>query len=308
MTLVAAVTADEKITLGVPGMQCPRCIESITATLNKMDSSVKVTSTMLDTKQVEISYDPARVATHQIVAGVSEAPPVHNKRYEAGLIITVEEPVKSGSKLKKALGQVKGVVNYVSLSGGNADSGDVMIILRPILPNTKPADYVKASQIAESLEKNGVRFTGLPGGREPSEDLDTKKKPALAKASKSKLGGDELVADKQKSPRTPPIAPKPRSRDLASKAKDKEKEDESNDRPRFSILAGDSDKVYLVDHETKSDEGKELKKLVKEGDRFGDFVIKEVGDEDGLFVVLEHAESKDTIRVEHRKKEADKPK
>jgi copper chaperone CopZ len=310
LPLIAGIAADEKITLAVPGIQCPRCIESLTGTLSKLDSSVKVTAT-LETKQLEVTYDPARVSTHQLVAAVSEAPPQHNKRYEGGLLVTVEEPVKNASKIKKALGQVKGIGNYMTMPGGTPESGDIMIILRPLAPNAKPADQVKASQISDALEKNGIKFSGLPGGgggfRGFAEEPDTKKRPGLAKTGTKPKLGDDMPLEKSKTAR--PAPPPPRSRPAratdSSLTKSKEKEDDSEDRPRFVILAGDSDKVYLVDHETKSDDGKELKKLVKEGDKFGDYVIKEVGDDDGLYVILENARSKETIRVEHKKKDKD---
>jgi copper chaperone CopZ len=306
---VAAALADEKVTLAVPGIQCPRCIDSLTGTLGKMDTSIKVTGTP-ESRQLEVTYDPGKVSTHQLVAAVSEAPPVHNKRYEAGLLVTVEDPAKSAAKIKKALGQVKGVANYIALPGGTAESGDIMIILRQIAPNAKPADLVKASQIGEALEKSGVKFTGLPGGAAGAFpfDSDAKKKQIAPKtAGKAKLGADDMPFEKSKTARPAPIAPKAKPPRDGSLTKPKEKEADE-DRPRFAILAGDSDKVYLVDREAKSDDGKELKKLVKEGDKFGDYVIKEVGEEEGLYVVLEHVRSKETIRVEHKKKDKDKDK
>jgi copper chaperone CopZ len=315
LPLVAGITADERITLAVPGIQCPRCIESLSGTLGRIDPSVKVAAN-IETKQLEVTYDPAKVNLHQLVGAVSEAPPVHNKPYEAGVLVTVEEPVKNAAKVKKALGQVKGIVNFMAVPGGTAESGDFMIILRPLPRNAKPTDHVKASQIGEALDKNGVKFTGLPGGmvRGGIEELDAKKKQGLPKTSaKSKSGLDDVPLEKAKPARPSSNTPKSkpaREPSTAVKSKEKEKDDESADKPRFVILGGDSDKVYLVDHEGKTEEGKELKKLVKEGDKFGDYIIKEVGDDEGLYVVLEQLQTKEKIRVEHKKKEkeGDKPK
>src|SRR5262245_58029652 len=156
------VPADEKVKLAVPGIQCQRCIDSLKGTLGRLDPSVKVDAT-LDTKSLEVTYDPTLVSLHQLVMTVTEAPPVHNMLYEAGVLVTVEDPVKSAAKIKKALGQVKGIANYISLPGGTPESSDIMIVLRPLARNAKAADHVKASQIGEALEKNGVKFSGLPG-------------------------------------------------------------------------------------------------------------------------------------------------
>jgi hypothetical protein len=243
---------------------------------------------------------------YQIVATVSEAPPVHNKPYEAGVLVTVEDPVKSAAKLKKALGQIKGVMNLIPMPGGTPESGDFMIILRPLPRNAKPTEFVHASDIGEAFEKNGIRFSGLPAGdaRPALDSADAKKKGTSKSTSKSKMAADGKSASKPA--RSTPSSSKAKSpvRDgLGTQAKSRDKEAESEDRPRFVILAGDSDKVYLVDHEAKTDDGKQLKRLVKQGDQFGEYSVKEVGNDDGLYVVLEHSESKERIRIEHKKKE-----
>jgi copper chaperone CopZ len=300
---LGARAAEEKITLGVPGIQCPRCIESLTTTLGRLDASVKVTAT-LETKQLEVSYDPAAVSLHQLVSGVSQATPVHNKLYEAGVIVTVEDPAKSAPKVKKSLEKIKGVANFISLPGSKPDSGEIMILLRPLPPGTKPADQVKASQIGEALEKGGVKFSGIPSGaaRPSIEDADAKKKTTAKPAAK------ESAADKSKMTR--PAIPPARSKTTGTApSKAKTKDEDADPKPRFVILAGNDDKVYLVDHEGKNEDGKELKKFVKEGDKFGDYTVKEVGNDDGLYVVLENTQTNETIRVEHKKKEkeGDKP-
>src|SRR5439155_22229118 len=72
----------------------------------------------------------------------------------------------------------------------------------------------------------------------------------------------------------------------------------TDDTPRFQILAVGDEKVYLADHETK------LKKLVKAGDKFGEFVVKEITDKDGWVVLLEKPGTKETIRIEEKKEKS----
>jgi hypothetical protein len=258
-----------------------------------LDSSVKVQADAVgtETKQMPVTYDPSKVTLHQLVQAVSETQPLHGKPYAAGVHVTIEDADKSAAKVKKALGQVKGVANFLPAPGAS-EPGEIMVILKPLPRTAKPADHVKATQIAEALEKAGVKFDGLPtssaGG---AAENDPKKKQT---AEKTKPARPPSSTAKTKSARDPASSPA------------KSKDDEPEEKPRFQILAGDEDKVYLIDHETKSDEGKELKKLVKEGDKFGDYVVKEVGDDDGLYVVLEHSETKETTRVEKKKKEKDK--
>jgi hypothetical protein len=276
-----------------------------------LSTTIQVGAVGTETKQMPVTYDPSKVSLHQLVQTVAETAPVHGKPYEAGVLVTIEDAAKSAAKVKKALGQVKGVMNFLPAPGAS-EPGEIMLVLRPLPRGAKPADHVKASQIAEALEKAGVKFSGLPGGSASgTAENDPKKKQPVAKGStKTKPGDGDSAADKTKPARATHSAAKTNpARDPAS-SPTKSKDDEPEEKPRFQILAGDEAKVYIIDHETKSEEGKELKKLVKEGDKFGDYIVKEVGDDDGLYVVLEHAETKDTIRVEHKKKEkeGEKPK
>jgi hypothetical protein len=256
-----------------------------------------------------VTYDPSKVSLHQLVQAVADTPPVHGKPYAAGVYVEIEDAEKSASKVKKGLGQVKGVMNFLPAPGASGP-GEIMVVLKPLARNAKPADHVKASQIGEALEKAGVKFDGLPGGSAGgSAENDPKKKSTAKGTAKTKSGDGDSATDKTKPARTTPSTSKTKpARDPAS-SPEKSKDDEPDEKPRFQILAGDEDKVYLIDHETKSDDGKELKRLVKQGDTFGDYVVKEVGDDDGLYVVLEHAETKETTRIEKKKKEkaGDKP-
>jgi len=269
-----------------------------------LSTTIQVGAVGTETKQMPVTYDPSKVTLHQLVQTVAETSPVHGKPYEAGVLVTIEDAAKSAAKVKKALGQVKGVVNFLPAPGASGP-GEIMVVLKPLARTAKPADHVKASQIAEALEKNGVKFTDLPGGSAGgTAENDAKKKQSAAKGTaKTKPGEGDSAAEKTKPARTATSTTKTKP---AATSPTKSKDDDSEEKPRFQILAGDEDKVYLIDHETKSDEGKELKKLVKEGDKFGDYVVKEVGDDDGLYVVLEHAETKETTRVEKKKKDKDK--
>jgi hypothetical protein len=272
-----------------------------------LDSSVQVGAVGTETKQMPVTYDANKVTLHQLVQAVADTPPVHGKPYAAGVYVTIEDAEKSASKVKKGLGQVKGVMNFMGAPGAS-EPGEIMIVLRPLARNAKPADHVKASQIGEALEKAGVKFDGLPGGSAGgTAENDPKKKPSTAKGTaKTKSGDGDSATEKTKPARTTPSTAKTKpARDPATSPA-KSKDDEPEEKPRFQILAGDEDKVYLIDHETKTDDGKELKKLVKQGDEFGNYVVKEVGDDDGLYVVLEHAETKEATRVEKKKKEKDK--
>ncbi len=93
------------------------CVERLSGSLGKLDSSVKVGAVTQDRKEVPVTYDPVKVTLHQLVHAVSETPPVHGKPYEAGVLVTIDDPVKSAAKVKKALGQVKGVVNFTNAPG-----------------------------------------------------------------------------------------------------------------------------------------------------------------------------------------------
>lgn len=261
-----------------------------------------------EAKQINVTYDPSKVTVHQLAQAVAETEQIHpGNRYQAGLLVTIEEPAKNAAKVKTGLKRVRGVADFAAVPGAT-DPGDIMILFAPLSRTAKPADQVKASQIAESLEKAGVKFSGLPGSSAggSAENDPKKKQPAAKGTAKTKPGEGDSAAEKTKPTRPAASTAKTKpARDPAS-SPTKSKDDEPEEKPRFQILAGDEDKVYLIDHETKSDEGKELKKLVKEGDKFGDFIVKEVGDDDGLYVVLEHAGTKETTRVEKKKKEKDK--
>jgi len=307
LPLVAWTAADEKVTLVVPGIQCANCVERLSSSLSMLSTTIQVGAVGTETKQMPVTYDPSKVTLHQLVQAVADTPPVHGKPYAAGVHVTIEDAEKSASKVKKGLGQVKGVMNFMTAPGAS-DPGEIMVVLKPLARNAKLADHVKASQIAEALEKAGVKFDGLPGGSAGgTAENDPKKKPTAAKGTaKTKSGDGDSAAEKTKPTRTTPGTAKTKpARDPATSPA-KSKDDDSEEKPRFQILAGDEDKVYLIDHETKSDEGKLLQKLVKDGDKFGDYIVKEVGDDDGLYVVLEHAETKETTRVEKKKKEKDK--
>ena len=272
-----------------------------------LSSTIQVGAVGTETKQMPVTYDASKVTLHQLVQTVADTPPVHGKPYQAGVLVTIEDAAKSAAKVKKGLGQVKGVVNFLPAPGAS-DPGEIMVLLKPLPRTAKPADHVKASQIAEALEKSGVKFSGLPGGSASgTADNDSKKKQTAKSTAKTKSGEGDSTAEKSKPARAATSSTKTKP---AASSPTKSKDDEPGEKPRFQILAGDEDKVYVVDHETKTEEGKELKKLVKEGDKFGAYIVKEVGDDDGLYVVLEHSETKDTIRVEHKKKdkEGDKPK
>ena len=234
--------------------------------------------------------------------------PLHEQRYEARLLVTVEDLKKNGGKVRTALGRVKGI------QAGSSPSGmpdEIVIAFAPLSPNANKKDFVKASQIAEALQKANVKFSGLPSagpsgaGIGTNDDADPKRKAATAKGTpKSKTGSDDAVPEEKGKSARPSggAAPKEKAKPTRppAEAAGKSKEGTPEDQPRFQILAVTEGKLYLADHEAK------LKKFVKAGDKFGDFVVKEVGNDDGPFVVLENPETKDTIRVEHERKDKDK--
>ncbi len=256
----------------------------------------------MPTKQVDISYDPAKVTLSQLFQAVTAAEPIHGKRYQAALIVTVDDLQKNASKVRTALKKIKGA-DVASLP--NLSPGEIAITLPPLPLKPKPTDHVKAAQVADAFEKAGVKISGLDVAAATGSafDNDPKKKQPSSKTTKPKAGDDD-APDKSKTSRTTTPKTKP-ARDPATPSA-KPKDESSDEKPRFQILGGGGDKVYLIDHETKNDDGKELKKFVKAGDRFGDYTVKELGDDDGLFVVLEHLETKEITRVEHEKKDKDK--
>ena len=282
-----------------------RCAEALSGSLRKVDSSVRVGGVGVETKQVDVTYDPTKVTLHQLAQAVAETEPIHGKPYQAGVVIKIEDP-KTASKVPGALKKVKGVTGVTTPPG--LSPGEVAITVAPLPRQTKPADQVKASQIADALEKAGVKFSGLDasggGSGTPFGEQD-KKKPAAKGTAKPKPGED-MPPEKSKPARTPSITPKTKpAREPSSPDKSKEG---AEDKPRFEIQGEAGGKYYLVDHETKTEEGKVLKKFVKVGDKFGDYIVKEAGDDDGLFIVLEHSETKETVRVEHEKKDKEKDK
>jgi hypothetical protein len=252
-----------------------------------------------ETKSVKISYDPSKVTLHQLAQVVLETEPLHGKRYEPWLVVNLELPKedpKIESKAAATMKRVKGVARVDKLPKSQPGDGEIGVLLAPLARQARPSDFVKASQIAEALEKSGVKFTGLPaaaaGG---SDESDPKKKKTAAKsAAKSKGNDDEPPAEKPKSGRPSGLPKtKPTREPVAEKAP-------PGDLPRFQIVAISRDRVYLADNEAK------IKKFVKEGDEFGEFLVKEAADKDGWYVVLEHRETGESIRIEKDPK--DKPK
>ncbi len=286
-----------------------RCAEALSGSLSKVDASVRVGGVFSEAKQIPLTYDPSKITLHQLLQAVAETPGIHGRPYQGGVLVKVEDPVKSEAKVKKALKQVKNVVGY-DRAPGSTEPGEIFIVLGPLPRQAKPTDFVKASQIAEALEKAGVKFSELPTST--STDGDSKKKQPAGKGSvKSKAGEDDAASEKPKTTKPAGGATKSKpTREPSSPAKSKDEPTE--DAPRFQILAVAGEKVYLVDHETKNDDGKELKKFVKQGDKFGDYVVKEMADKDGWYVLLENAETKETVRVElerkDKEKDGDKPK
>jgi copper chaperone CopZ len=280
------------------------CATALSGSLSKAGANVG--EIFSEAKQINVSYDPAKVTLHQVIQSVAETEPVHpGSRYQAGVLVTIDVVAKNATKVKGALKKVKGVVDFAPVPGAT-NPGDIMVALAPLSRAAKPTDHVKASHIAEALEKAGVKFSGIETSRGGAAAADDKKNPGAKSSAKAKPGDDESPGEKSKPTRSPPTPKSKPTREPSAPPKAKE---DSADKPRFEILAQASGKIYLVDRETKSDEGKELKKFVKAGDTFGDYTVKETGDDDGLFVILEHTETKETIRVEREKKEkGEKPK
>ena len=232
---------------------------------------------------------------------VAETEPVHGTPYHAGLVVTVGDPDKNAAKVKSALKRVKGVADIAPVPNAS-EPGEIAILFAPLSAKAKAAEQVKASQIAEALQKAGVKFSGLPSsgpagaGIGSSDEPDSKRKlPAAKGSAKSKSGPDDTMPEDKTKPSRPlggassKEKTKP-ARPSADPAR-KPKEASSEDTPRFQILAVTGEGMYLTDHEAK------LKKLVKQGDKFGEFIVKELGNADGPFLVLENPETKDTIRV-----------
>jgi hypothetical protein len=238
---------------------------------------------------------------------VAGTQPLHEQRYEAGVLVTVEDLKKNSGKVRSALVRVKGVQNVVP--GGLPN--EIVIALAPLSPAAKQKEFLQS--IAEALQKAGLKFSGLPsagptgGGIGTNDEADPKRKAATAKGTPKSKGGSDDTMPEEKGKSARPFgnaSPKEKAKPARQPAESpgKSKEGTPEDQPRFQILAVTGDKLYLADHEAK------LKKFVKAGDKFGDFVVKEVGNDDGPFVVLENPETKDTIRVEKERKDKDKDK
>lgn len=277
------------------------CVERLSGSLSRL-ASQPTDGLSPTTKTVNVTYDPAKVTLHQIVNAVATTDPVHGKRYEAGVIMTIEDLKKESKRVQTTLGKLKLRVTEIQ----PPQPGEIVVLFPVLAPQAKANDFIKASQIAEALEKAGVKFSGLTGVQTSgaaSNSLDADKKKATAKtAGKSKLGGDDMAADKaDKSKSSRPAAGSAKSKPAGDPAarSDKSKEGTPDDAPRFQIVAEANGKFYLVDHEAN------VKKFVKEGDEFGDYTVKQVSHDDGL-IVLEHKETKELVRVEKEKK--DKPK
>ncbi|GEM_PF-5157340 len=275
-----------------------RCAEALSGSLSTADASVRVGNIFSEARQIELSYDASKVSVHQLVQACMNTQPLHGKPYQAGLIVGIEEPQKSFPKMQKALKRVKGLGAVQPIS-----DKDVVITFVPLTPKSKEKDFVTTAQLAEELTRAGVKYSGLPAAESPGAAGadDAKRKPIGSKGSTKTKPADGEPGDEKAKPTRPTGSTKTKPAKDPTDPAEKPKDDSPEDAPRFQILAVAGGKVYLADNEEK------LKKFVVEGDKFGEFVVKEIGDDDGnKFVVLEKPESKETIRIEKEKK--DKPK
>ncbi len=304
---VAWAADNERATLLIPGVQCPMCVDRLTNSLRTAGATVEGLTP--ESKTAIVAYDPSKLTVHQLVQKVAETAPVHNKPYQAGLLINVDDLAKNGSKLQATLRRVKGVAGVQAAPGGAP--GEVVITFVPLGPQAKAGDTVKASQIAEALDKANIRFSGLDAETaRGAGGLEERKQPATRGFGKTKPG--DGLSDEKGKPARPfgggttkerarPIAPAASAaRPRAPAAKPKSAAPDP-DAPRFQIQALAGEKPYLVDHEAN------LKKFVKAGDAFGDYVVQSIGtDDDGFFVLLENPATKETVRVDKDPKDKEK--
>ena len=249
-----------------------------------------------------MTYDPAKISVHQLAQVVAETEPVHGEPYQAGIVITVEDLEKSYQKVQKALAKVKAVKGIITQAQlPILSEGEIALTLAPLKSQAKATEFVKASQISDALQKAGVKFTGLPStaaAGTKSDEPDSKRKSPGKSSSKAKGGSDgDMPAEKSRSARGSAGTGKSKGSRDSSTSSEKSSGTGSEEPPRFQILAVAKEKVYLADNEAK------IKKFIKEGDKFGDFVVKEMADDDGWYVVLENPDTQETVRVEKEKKD-----
>lgn len=279
-----------------------QCVVRLTEAFER--AGVTVGGLTPDSKEATVSYDPTKTSVQVVAATASRVQPVHGQPYIAGMLITITDLQKSEGKLKGALGRVRGVANYRIM---DAEAGKVAVLFSA--PPTRPDDHATATKIAQAISKVGITYSGIDGVEVEAAPAvaDSKKKSTAAK-SKTKPdaepptagAGDETEKPKPKRATPKPKAdaepPDPGEPEKAEKPKDPEKaadKPNTGESARFQIMAFANGKVFLKDTDAN------LKQFVSKNDKFGDFIVKEIDEKAGKYVILEDAEKK-TTRVERK--------
>jgi hypothetical protein len=288
-----------------------QCVTRLTDSLERAGATVGGLSP--DTKQATVEYDATKTSVQAMVWAAQQTQPVHGMRYQTGLVITVQDLAKSESRLKSALRRVRGVADMQVL---NKETGEIAVLFGP--PPQKLDDHATATKIAQAAAKAGLSISGIegvevdaPAAADPAAKKKTTPTKGKAKGKSEDSpdgdnpapGGDAEKTEKGKPKRTPTpktkpagdADDKPEPNKAPEKPKEKTKdEDKPSEAARFQILAFGNGKVYLKDNESNE------KKFVTKDDKFGDFVVKEIDEKAGKFVVLENPDAKETIRVERK--------